>query len=143
MFLGEYSHALDAKGRLTVPARLRGELGEGLVLTRGYDPCIFVYPPAEWAALAQKIAAMSVASQTARSYGRLMFGGAFETNLDRLGRVLIPSFLREYAGIKDEAVVVGVNTYLEIWNPGRWSEVVARDGGNLPAILDDMVRMGV
>lgn len=143
MFLGEYTHALDARGRIIVPARFRSELETGLVVTRGYDPCLVIYPLDGWTALASKVAQASAASRNARSYGRLVFGGAYEATLDSMGRVLIPAFLREYAGIEGEAVVVGVNTYLEIWHPGKWRDTLERDAQNLDVILADMTNMGV
>ena len=143
MFLGEYVHVLDSKGRLTIPARFREDLEPGVFLTRGYEPCIVTYPPSEWERLATKIAQVPMASRTARSYGRLLFGGAHETNVDRAGRVLIPPFLREYAGIEEEAVIVGINTYLEIWAPQRWQEIQATDSMQMDTILADMTRLGV
>ncbi|MHB1294313.1 MAG: division/cell wall cluster transcriptional repressor MraZ [Anaerolineae bacterium] len=143
MFLGEYSHALDPKGRLTIPARFRGELESGLVITRGYEPCLVIYPLQEWGALADKVARMPMASRTARSYSRLMFGGAFEQVPDKNGRVLVPAFLREYAGIEDDTIVVGVNNYIEVWSPSNYGQVVARDTENMDAILTDVAGMGV
>jgi MraZ protein len=143
MFLGEYTHALDSKGRLTIPVRFRTELEAGLVMTRGYEPCLVVYPSAEWTTLASKVARMPTASAAARSYSRLIFGGAFEAQLDKMGRILVPSVLREHARISDEAVVVGVNTYIEIWSPALWREVREHDSGNLEMILVDVAKMGV
>lgn len=143
MFLGEYSHALDAKGRVTIPARFRDELDSGLVITRGYEPCLLVYALTEWTALANRAAGMPQASRAARSYSRLVFGGAFEAELDKMGRVLIPAFLREYAAIEEEAVIVGVNNFIEIWNPGRWRQTLERDIQNLDVILSDVAKMGV
>lgn len=143
MFVGEYAHTLDIKGRLTIPARFRAELAAGLVITRGYDPCLVIYPLGEWSALAHKVAQLSIASRTARSYSRLIFGGAFEVIPDKMGRVLLPSFLREYAGVGEQAVVVGVNTYLEVWSPERLHEALARDSQNLDTILADVGKMGV
>ena len=143
MFLGQYLHALDSKGRLTVPVRFRDELEVGLVMTRGYEPCLLVYPQETWAALAQKVAQMPAASLVARSYARLVFGNAFEAVPDKMGRVLIPAVLRAYAGIEEEAVVVGVNSYIEIWNPARWQEILDRDDANLPTILAQVTQMGI
>lgn len=143
MFLGEYSHTLDAKGRLTIPARFRAGLASGLVVTRGYESCLAIYPLAEWSMLANKVAQMPRASRMGRSYSRLIFGGAFESSLDKAGRLLIPSFLREYASLEEEAVVVGVNTYIEIWGPGKWQLILERDSQNLDAILAEVTRMGV
>src|SRR4030042_2490295 len=112
MFLGEYTHSLDLRGRITIPARFRQELERGMVITRGFDSCLMVYPMDEWNHIADRIAQMPTANRNARSYGRRMFGGAYEAVPDKMGRVLIPAFLRDYAGIEEEAVVVGVNNYL-------------------------------
>jgi MraZ protein len=142
MFLGQYSHALDSKGRLTIPVRFREEVGAGLVMTQGYEPCLLIYPQAAWMSLAQKVAQMSVASSTARSYARLIFGNAFEAIPDKMGRILIPTVLRDYAGIQEEAIVVGVNSYIEVWSPTRWAETMERDTRNLPNILAEVTRMG-
>jgi MraZ protein len=143
MFVGEYTHALDNKGRLTIPASYRPQLAAGLVVTRGYEPCLVIYPLAEWSVLANKAAQMPTASRAARSYGRLIFGGAFESVPDKMGRVLIPGVLRDYAGIAAEAVVVGVNTYIEVWTPERWQQILERDTRELDVILADVAKMGV
>jgi MraZ protein len=143
VFLGQYSHTLDAKGRITIPARFREELDSGLVITRGYDPCLIAYPEAEWIKLAKKIAEVPKTNHMARSYGRFVFGGASEATLDSAGRVLIPPFLREYAHLEQEAIVVGVNTYIEIWEPEIWHRTFDSDAENMDAILTEMTRMGV
>lgn len=143
MFLGEYRHATDAKGRLTVPARFRSELESGVVVTRGYEPCLVLYPLTEWSRLADKVAQLPMASRVVRSYGRLVFGGAFEVSLDSMGRMLIPAFLREHAGITEEAVVVGLNTHIEIWSPERWQQTFERDSANLDDILAEVTRLGL
>lgn len=143
MFLGEYTHNLDPKGRLTVPARFREELATGLVVARGYEPCLTLFPVAEWAKLADKIADMPMASRKARSYGRLIFGGACEASIDKMGRILIPAFLREYASLDQEALFVGINTYIEIWSPKRWAEALESDSENMDVILAEMARFGV
>jgi MraZ protein len=143
VFLGQYSHTLDAKGRITIPARFREELDSGLVLTRGYDPYLIAYPQAEWIKLAEKIAEVPKTSHMARSYGRFVFGGASEVTLDSAGRVLVPPFLREYAHLEQEAVIVGVNTYIEIWEPEIWHRTFDNDAENMDAILNEMTRMGV
>jgi MraZ protein len=143
MFLGQYSHALDSKGRLTIPARFREELDGGLVMTQGYEPCLLVYPQASWMSLAQKVAQMSVASSTARSYARLIFGNAFEAIPDKMGRILVPTVLRDYAGIQEEAIVVGANLYVEVWSPTRWRETMEHDNRNLPNILAEVAHMGI
>jgi MraZ protein len=143
MFLGQYAHTLDAKGRLTIPARFRSPLEEGLYLTSGDEPCLVVYTPEEWHELARKIAQIPRASRRGRAYSRRLFGSAFEAKLDAMGRVLIPSFLREYAGIENEALVVGVNTFVEIWSPQNWQQAMERENQDLDAILDEVASMGV
>lgn len=143
MFLGQYAHTLDAKGRVTIPARFREELDAGLVITRGYDAYLIAYPEAEWIKLAEKIADVPKTSDMARSYGRFVFGGAFEATLDSAGRVLIPPFLRDYAHLEEEAIIVGVNTYIEIWEPEIWHRTFDSDAENMDAILTEMTRMGV
>ncbi len=143
MFLGEYSHALNAKGRLTIPAQFRDALQEGLVLAPGDEACIAVYPVNLWAELAARVAQLPLASRAARAYSRQFFGRAFEVVPDKMGRIVIPNVLRKYAGIEEEAVVIGANTYLEVWNPERWCQIQQRDAENLEMILEDVARMGV
>jgi MraZ protein len=121
VFLGEFEHSLDDKGRLAIPARFRPELGQGLVLTRGLDRCLFVWPMAEWRGVAEKLGRMSMMHAEARRLQRLLFAGAVDTQLDRLGRVLVPSFLRGYAGLEDTVVVAGVLNRIEIWGREQWA----------------------
>ena len=143
MFVGEYAHALDIKGRLTIPAGYRPQLAAGLVVTRGYEPCLAIYPLAEWSVLANKVAQMPTANRAARSYTRLVFGGAFELVPDKMGRILIPGVLRDYAAIGSEAILVGVNTHIEVWAPERWQQALERDTRELDVILADVAKMGV
>jgi MraZ protein len=123
MFLGEFSHTVDDKGRMTIPARFRPELATGVVVTRWLDGCLALYTNAEWEALAERVEALSITDRSARDFRRFIFGGAVEATPDRQGRVLIPAYLREYAGIDGEVTVVGMNTYVEIWRPDTWTEM--------------------
>lgn len=125
MFLGRYAHTLDAKGRLAVPARFREELAEGVVLTRGIDRCLTLYPMAAWLPLAEKVRALSITDPDARAFRRLVFAEASDLALDAQGRILVPPELRAFADIEREAIVIGVDTYLEIWSPARWQAVNA------------------
>lgn len=143
MFTGQHTHTIDVKGRLTVPARFREELAAGLVVTRGYDACLRIYPSSAWAVLADKVAAMPQTSRTARAYTRLFFGGASEVILDKMGRVLIPAYLREYADLQEEVVVVGCNTFIEVWSPERLRQMDADDMGDLSGLLEDASHMGL
>lgn len=131
MFLGRFSHNLDAKGRLAIPAKFRGALADGLVVTRGVDRCLTVYPLAAWQTLAEKIAALSTADADARQFKRIVFAEAIDEALDGQGRIVVPPELRRYAGIEREVIVVGVNTSLEIWDAARWEALnaVAEDEG--------------
>ena len=121
MFLGRHSHNLDAKGRLALPARYRERLGDGVVLTRGFDACILVYPLEAWTPLAERVSALSLGDADARRLRRLLFADAVDVQLDRQGRVLVPSHLREYAGLERDALVVGMHTFIEVWAPERWA----------------------
>lgn len=121
MFLGEYDHSIDQKGRIAIPARLREAFENGVILSRGFDKCINVYPLAEWNAVAEKLAALPPTQSKVRRINRSTFSSAFQQELDGQGRVLIPPQLREYAEINGEVKVAGVNTHLEIWSKEQWA----------------------
>lgn len=142
MFLGRYAHNLDAKGRLAIPARYRDALAEGVVLTRGIDRCLALYPLAAWRPLAEKVAALPLTDADARNFRRLVFAEAADLELDGQGRILIPPDLRRYAEIEREALVVGVDTSIEIWSPARWETVSASldaDGAEIAQRLASLI----
>lgn len=118
MFLGEFSHATDAKGRVFIPAKFREELGETFVITRGLDACLCVYPLSEWEKYAAKIEQFPTVQ--ARKIRRFIYSAASDTQLDSQGRALIPQTLREYAGIEKDVVVLGLGSYIEIWSQQAW-----------------------
>ncbi len=122
MFLGEFIHVIDSKGRLTIPAKFREDLDTGLVVTRGLDRCLAIYPLPEWEQLASQVSGLPVTDRRARAFRRLVFANASDVDLDTHGRILIPPRLREYAELDDEAVVAGLNTYIELWDPDIWAE---------------------
>lgn len=126
MFLGEFSHTIDEKGRLTLPAKFRADLAAGLIVTRGIDKCLFAFPSAEWHNLAQRVSNLPLTEPQAREFRRLLFSGASDDVPDKQGRVLIPQYLREYANLDGEVIVAGLNTHIEIWSPAAWRE--ARTG---------------
>lgn len=130
MFLGEFAHTIDEKGRLTVPAKFRLGLAAGLVVTRGIDRCLAIYPMEEWEQLAERVSALPMTDRSARAFRRLVFANASDAIPDKQGRVLIPPGLREYAGLDGEVVVTGLNTYIEVWAPDAWGEERARVEGN-------------
>lgn len=123
MFLGEYTHSIDDKGRLTVPAKFRGDLAKGLVVTRGLDTNLMVFPMDEWEELAQKIAGKPLTDPSTRAFRRRVFSGAVDLAPDRQGRILLPANLREFAHLDGEAVIIGMYSYLEIWSAGSWEPV--------------------
>jgi MraZ protein len=143
MFLGEFSHALDDKGRLTVPAKFRDELAGGLVVTRGIDRCLFVFPREVWDNLAERIAHLPLTQRNARNFSRLMFSGASDFIPDRQGRVLIPQGLREYAGLDGDAIIIGLYDRLEIWNPGNWANVKTEVEEDPESIAEQLQELGI
>ncbi len=122
MFMGEYQHGVDAKGRLIIPAKLRDGLGERFIATKGLDKCLFVFPLKEFEAISEKLRALGMANSQARAFNRLFFSGATECELDPQGRILLPGTLREYASIEKDVVIVGVENRVEIWAQERWAE---------------------
>lgn len=121
MFLGEYQHSLDNKGRITIPARYREELGSEFVATKGLENCIFLFPVKEWQAFAAQIKSLPMARADARGFARFLLAGACEMEMDRQGRVLLPANLREYADIEKDLVIIGVGARVEIWSRDRWA----------------------
>jgi MraZ protein len=122
MFMGEFQHTVDAKGRLIVPAKLREGLGERFIATKGLESCLFVFPPQEWETFGEKLRSLPLASGAARAFTRLFFSGATECEVDPQGRILLPANLREYAGIDKDVVIVGVSNRVEIWATSAWED---------------------
>jgi MraZ protein len=142
MFLGRYAHSLDAKGRIAVPARFREALAGGVVLTRGIDRCLALYPMAAWLPLAEKVSALPITDPDARNFRRMVFAEAVNLDLDGQGRILVPPELRRYAGLERDAIVVGVHTSVEIWSPDRWDAVDAlmdHDGAAIAQRLASLI----
>ena len=121
MFMGEYNHTVDAKGRLIVPSKFREQLGEDFVVTRGLDGCLSVYANDEWTALEEKLHALPYTNPAARKLTRFLVAGAATCEVDKQGRILLPAALREYAGIEKDAVLVGMGSRIEIWSREAWS----------------------
>jgi len=121
----EIRHAIDGKGRLAVPARFRAELATGAHVTRWIDNCAAIFPNQAWAELADRVSELRYADAGARAFSRFLFSGAFEVELDGQGRVVLPAGLRQFAGLKSEAVVVGAADHIELWEPARWDAVSA------------------
>lgn len=133
MFTGEYRHTIDEKGRVAVPARFRGELAGTAYVSRWIDGCLAIFPRAEWNALADRVGALQLTDASARNFARFLFSGAIEVELDRQGRAVLPAYLRQFAGLNGEALVVGARDHLELWQPDRWAAYSA--GMNEPDVF--------
>ncbi len=143
MFLGEFEHTIDDKGRLTIPAKFRDELLSGMVITRGLDSCLWAYTRSEWEFLANKIAKMSANSRPSRNFARFIFSNAFDSIPDRQGRVLIPQSLRDYAEIKNETIIIGVMNRVEIWDPTKWTAIVKEVESDPQAMVAQLVDLEI
>ena len=139
MFIGEYRHSIDEKGRLALPAKFRGKLSDGVVITKGLDNALVIYTKEEWENIASDIAKMPYTQGNARAFSRMMLAGANDLKLDGQGRINIPQNLREFAGLKTNAVVVGVYSRIEVWDIKVWEEYQAKiekDSGQIAEQLD-------
>lgn len=143
MFIGEYSHNLDDKGRLAVPAKFRRELVKGAVVTRGLDNCLFLYTKKEWEKLAEKLAALPISQSNSRAFARLMLAGAMDVELDKQGRVVLPEYLRTFAGLKKNTVIAGLYNRVEIWDETKWSVYKQQTETNSNEIAEKMAELGV
>ncbi len=143
MFLGEFEHTIDEKGRVAIPARFREELGEGFVLTKGFELCLQAFPRSMWNELAEKVNRLPLGSPQARNLRRMLFAPAIEVEVDRQGRVLIPQGLREYAGLSEEVLITGMHTYFELWSAPRWRTLQEELNGNGAAIAEQLADLGI
>ena len=122
MLIGEYEHSLDAKGRLIMPAKFREDLGEKFIITKGLDGCLFVFSSTEWTKFEEKLATLPISNKDARAFTRFFFAGAMDCELDKQGRFLISSNLREFAGLTKDVKIIGMNSRVEIWSKEKWTE---------------------
>ena len=143
MFIGEHSHTIDEKGRLSIPAKYRAQLAQGLVVTRGLDGCLFLYTQAEWKKIAGRLAALPISQRQSRAFVRLMLAGAWDAKLDSQGRVIIPDYLRGYAGIAKHVTVAGLYNRIEIWNEDAWQEYRAKAEKSSDEIAESMSDLGI
>ena len=126
MLIGEYIHTLDSKKRLSLPAKFRKEIGKKVVVTRGLDACLFMYPEKAWEKISAKLAELPMGQSDTRALSRFMLSGAVEGEVDAAGRILIPDFLKEFANLRGKVVLAGVNERVEIWNEKHWDEYKRR-----------------
>ena len=126
MLIGEYEHSLDAKGRLIMPSKLRIDIGESFIITKGLDGCLFVFSQNEWNNFETKLKTLPLSDKNARNFVRFFLSGATECEIDKQGRFLIPNNLRTAAGLEKDAIIIGVGTRLEIWNKEKWKNYSKR-----------------
>lgn len=138
MFIGEFQHTLDDKGRVIIPSRLREGLGERFVLTRGIEPCVAVYPLDEWNRTEEKLINNPMNKKDLRALNRIMFSGAMEVDLDKQSRALIPQYLREHAQIDKNVMILGVGDRVEIWNEDTWRKYYEEVSDNLSEMLENL-----
>ncbi|MEQ6375230.1 division/cell wall cluster transcriptional repressor MraZ [Bacillaceae bacterium S4-13-58] len=139
MFMGEFQHSIDAKGRIIVPVRFRDELGETFIVTRGLDQCLFGYPMSEWKVLEEKMKKLPLTKKDARAFTRFFFSGAVECEVDKQGRINIPPPLRDYAKLDKECVVIGVSNRIELWDKAKWGTYFDESEESFTEIAENMM----
>lgn len=143
MFIGEYTHSVDDKKRISLPSRFKKELGKKIVITRGLDSCLLVYPLKAWEGIAQKLGSLPMGQKDKRDIGRFMLSGAQEVDVDAMGRILVPDFLKDYADLKSKVVFAGVYDRIEIWNDKQWAEYSQRIEKQADAVAEKLGEIGV
>ena len=141
MFIGEYNHNLDTKGRMAIPAKFRNLLKKGAVVTKGLDICLFLYPKEKWEEMAQKFAELPISQSKARAFARHLLAGAVQVEFDNQGRITLPDYLRQFAGLKKKVIVAGLYDRLEIWDETNWNKYkkdAEKDSSNIAEALGEM-----
>lgn len=142
MFIGEFQHSIDEKGRLSLPVKFRGELAIGCVLTRGLDGCLWLHTQEEWDKIAAQVSALPITQKNARSFSRFVLSGAMDLKIDKAGRINLPKYLTDYAGIKSKVVVTGMNTRLEIWSAEKWESFKSEMEKNSEEVAENLAEIG-
>lgn len=143
MFIGEYNHTIDEKGRLAIPVKFRGDLARGAVVTRGLDASLFLFPKEEWDKLAAKLASLPLGQSNSRAFARLMLAGAMDVEIDKQGRIVLPDYLRQYAGMSKSVVVAGLFNRLELWDSERWATYKTATEADVGTIAEQLGELGV
>ena len=143
MFIGEYNHSVDTKGRMNVPAKFREDLGERFYMTKGLDNCLFMFPEAEWRVFEEKLKTLPLTNRNARAFVRLFFAGATECTLDKQGRVNIPQTLRVHGQIEKDVIVIGVGTRVELWSETNWNAYNDPENISYDDIAEQMAELGI
>ncbi len=143
MLIGEYEHSIDVKGRLIMPAKLRDDMGERFIITKGLDGCLFGFSQNEWANFEEKLKTLPLTSKNARDFVRFFLSGATECEIDKQGRFLIVGNLRQYAHMDKEVVIIGVGTRIEIWNREEWRKYNSSENISADSIAENMTILGI
>lgn len=141
MFMGEYNHTIDAKGRLIIPSKFREVLGDEFVVTKGLDGCLFVYENKEWTVFEEKLKSLPLTNKDARQFARFFLAGAASVEVDKQGRILVPSVLREFGGLDKDVVLIGVASRIEIWSKERWEGSLPYE--DMDDIAEHMAELGL
>ena len=143
MFIGEYNHSMDEKGRLAIPVKFRVEFKSGAVVTKGLDNCLFLFTKKAWNELADKLSKLPISQSKSRAFARMMLAGAMDVKLDSLGRILLPDYLKKYAGLNKKVVVAGLYSRLEIWDENKWGVYKNKIEKEAGKIAETMGELGV
>jgi MraZ protein len=143
MFIGEYNHNLDSKGRLAIPAKFRASLKKGAVVTKGLDNCLFLYSKEQWQKMAEKLASLPTSQAKARAFARHMIAGAMDVEFDSQGRITLPEYLRNFADLEKKTIVAGLYNHLEIWDEKAWDKYKKQAEKNSNDIAESLGDLGV
>ena len=143
MFIGEYKHSIDEKGRLAIPKKFRKRLQKGAVVTRGLDTSLFLFPKEEWDKLAEKLSSLPLGQSNSRAFARLMLAGAMDVSLDKQGRVVLPEYLRSYASLKKKTIVAGLFNRLEIWDESKWRSYNKKLESDAESVAEKLGELGI
>jgi len=143
MFIGEYKHAIDEKGRLAIPSKFRKSLVKGAVVTRGLDSSLFLFPKEEWGKLAEKLASLPLGQSNSRAFARLMLAGAMDVDLDKQGRIVLPEYLRSYASLSKSSVIAGLYNRLEIWDEEKWETYKKKVESDADTVAEQLGELGI
>lgn len=143
MLVGEFTHTLDEKKRVSLPARFRSELGKSIVITRGLDGCLFIYSTSEWKKFVAKLSELSMGSSDSRAFNRFIVGGAVETDIDSSGRILVPDYLKEFAKLGEKIILAGVSNRVEVWNEDAWKSYSDQLVGKADLLAEKLGEVGM
>jgi len=143
MLIGEYRHTIDTKKRLSLPAKFRQELGRKVIVTRGFENCLVIYSEKEWKKVTNKLESLPTSQVGVRSFSRIILAGAMEVGLDKLGRILIPDYLKRYAGLKKNVIICGLSNKLEVWDVQKWEIYRKRAEKDIERVAENLPELGI